>query len=88
MHKNVLDIHGREGFFLGRGRGRPILHYDINTVAPQQSPGSVWVAKSSKSCILFEVYGLLQLSDKTIAIYIMAIISGFFPARGPEGLFF
>ena len=23
-----------------------------------------------------------------IAIYIMAIISGFFPARGPEGLFF
>ena len=27
-------------------------------------------------------------ANELIAIYIMAIISGFFPARGPEGLFF
>ena len=36
----------------------------------------------------FENSEIETLVNITIAIYIMAIISGFFPARGPEGLFF
>ena len=51
---------------------------------------SLKLKSSTPTAMIYIETGYLSIETdlKIIAIYIMAIISGFFPARGPEGLFF